>query len=62
MKVLRRNAGDPVDTFIAGSWTLEFDLALQPALAADVHQAVQLACTSSRKPAWRATVRKRAAE
>lgn len=62
MKALRRHAGDPVEAFIAGSWTLEFDLALQPGLAADVHQAVQLACTSSRKPAWLAKIRKRAAE
>jgi putative ATP-dependent endonuclease of OLD family len=62
MKALRRDVGDPVDVFIAGSWTLEFDLALQPALAADVHQAVQLACSSSRKPAWLAKIRKRAAE
>ena len=62
MKALRRDAGDPVEAFIAGSWTLEFDLALQPGLAADVHQAVQLARTNSRKPAWLEKVRKRALE
>lgn len=62
MKALRRDAGDPVEAFVADSWTLEFDLALQPGLAADVHQAIQLACTSSRKPAWLARIRKRAAE
>jgi len=62
MTALRRDAGDPVEAFIAGSWTLEFDLALQPGLAADVHQAIQLACTSSRTPAWLAKIRKRAAE
>ncbi len=50
MKALRRDVGDPVDAFIADSWTLEFDLALQPELAESVHQAVQLAKTSSRKP------------
>ena len=62
MKALRRDAGDPVEVFIADSWTLEFDLALQPGIAADVHQAIQLACTSSRKPALLAKIRKRAAE
>ena len=50
LKTLRRDVGDPVDAFIADSWTLEFDLALQPELAESVHQAVQLAKTSSRKP------------
>lgn len=62
MKALRRDAGDPVEAFIADSWTLEFDLALRPGLAADVHQAIQLAKSSSRKPAALATIRKRAAE
>ena len=50
LKTLRRDIGDPVDAFIADSWTLEFDLALRPELAESVHQAVQLAKTSSRKP------------
>ena len=49
LNTLRRDIGDPVDAFIADSWTLEFDLALQPELAVSVHQAVQLAKTSSRK-------------
>ena len=48
--MLRRDVGDPVDAFIADCWTLEFDLALQPGLAESVHQAVQLAKTTSRKP------------
>lgn len=48
MKTLRRDIGDPVDAFIADSWTLEFDLALQPGIAKDMHIAVQLAKTSSR--------------
>lgn len=52
LKTLRRDIGDPVDAFIADSWTLEFDLALRPALAQSVHQAVQLAKTSSRKAEW----------
>ena len=43
MKALRRDVGDPVDVFIADNWTLEYDLALRPALAESVHQAVQLA-------------------
>jgi putative ATP-dependent endonuclease of OLD family len=50
LKTLRRDVGDPVDAFIADSWTLEFDLALRPELAESVHQAIQLAKTSSRKP------------
>ncbi|TBY24094.1 ATP-dependent endonuclease [Rhizobium leguminosarum bv. viciae] len=50
MKTLRRDVGDPVDAFIADCWTLEFDLALQPLLAESVHQAVQLAKSSTRKP------------
>jgi putative ATP-dependent endonuclease of OLD family len=62
MRALRRDAGDPVEAFIAGSWTLEFDLALQPGLAADVHQAIQLARSSSRKPAWLSRIRERAAK
>lgn len=62
MKTLRRDAGDPVEPFIADSWTLEFDLALQPGLAADVHQAVKLARTGSRKPEWLDKLRKQAAE
>jgi putative ATP-dependent endonuclease of OLD family len=50
MRLLRRDTGDPVDAFVADCWTLEFDLALQPELAESVHQSVQLAKTSSRKP------------
>lgn len=55
-KTLKRDIGDPVDAFIADSWTLEFDLALQPELAQSVHQAVQLAKTSSRKPEFLAKI------
>lgn len=62
LKTLRRDVGDPVDAFIADSWTLEFDLALQPYLAESVHQAVQLAKTSSRKPEWLAKIVKQASE
>lgn len=62
IRSLRRDAGDPVEVFIAGSWTLEFDLALQPSLAADVHQAVQLARTNSRNPVRLARVRKKAGD
>ncbi|WP_191575467.1 hypothetical protein [Achromobacter insolitus] len=62
MKTLRRDVGDPVDAFIADSWTLEFDLALRPGLAESVHQAVQLAKTSSRQPEWLAKTVKRASE
>ena len=51
LKTLVRDIGDPVDAFISESWTLEFDLALRPALAEDVHRAVQLAKTASRQPA-----------
>lgn len=52
MKTLSRDVGDPVDVFIADCWTLEFDLALQPMLAKSVNQAVQLAKTNSRRPAF----------
>ncbi len=62
MKALRRDVGDPVDAFIADSWTLEFDLALRPALAESVHQAVQLAKTDSRKPERLAKIVKEASE
>ena len=62
MKTLRRDVGDPVDAFIADSWTLEFDLALQPDLAESVHQAVQLAKTSSRRPAWVTKIKTKASE
>ncbi len=55
-KTLKRDIGDPVDSFIADSWTLEFDLALQPELAQSVHRAVQLAKTVSRKPEWLAKI------
>jgi putative ATP-dependent endonuclease of OLD family len=50
LATLSRDIGDPVDAFIADSWTLEFDLALQPDLAESVHQAVQLAKTTTRNP------------
>jgi putative ATP-dependent endonuclease of the OLD family len=56
MKTLLRDVGDPVETFISDCWTLEFDLALRPELAESVHQAVQLAKSVSRKPAWRARI------
>lgn len=62
LKALRRDVGDPVDAFVADSWTLEFDLALRPELAESVHQAVQLAKTSSRKPEWLAKVVTKASE
>jgi len=60
LKTLRRDIGDPVDVFIADSWTLEFDLALRPELAESVHQAIQFAKTSSRKPQWLAKIAKQA--
>lgn len=50
VEALRRDVGDPVQAFIADCWTLEFDLALQSEFAESVHQAVQLAKTTSRKP------------
>ncbi|MHC0614163.1 MULTISPECIES: ATP-dependent nuclease [Komagataeibacter] len=56
LKTLKRDVGDPVDAFIADSWTLEFDLALQPKLAQSVHQAVQLAKSSSRRPEFLAEI------
>lgn len=62
LKTLQRDVGDPVDAFIADSWTLEFDFALRPELAESVHQAVQLAKTSSRKPEWLAKITKKASE
>lgn len=62
LKTLKRDIGDPVNAFIADSWTLEYDLALQPKLAQSVHQAVQLAKTSSRKPARLAQIVEKAHE
>ncbi|MCY1284233.1 AAA ATPase domain protein [compost metagenome] len=62
LKTLRRDVGDPVDAFIADSWTLEFDFALRAELAESVHQAVQLAKTSSRKPEWLAKIVKQSSE
>lgn len=62
LKTLRRDVGDPVDAFIADSWTLEFDLALRPELAESVHQAVQLAKSSSRKPERLAKIVEKASE
>ena len=62
LKTLRRDVGDPVEAFIADSWTLEFDLALRPELAESVHQAVQLAKTNSRKPEWLAKIVKQASK
>lgn len=60
LTTLRRDIGDPVDVFIADSWTLEFDLALRPELAEDIHQAIQLAKTTSRNPQWLAKIIKQA--
>ena len=57
---LTRDVGDPVEAFIADSWTLEFDLALRPDLAENVHQAVQLAKTTTRNPARLAAIAARA--
>jgi putative ATP-dependent endonuclease of OLD family len=62
LRTLRRDVGDPVEAFIADSWTLEFDLALRPELAESVYQAVQLAKTSSRKPEWLTKVVEKASE
>lgn len=62
LKTLRRDVGDPVDAFIADSWTLEFDLALRPDLAESIHQAIQLAKTSSRRPERLAKIVKQAGE
>lgn len=62
LTTLRRDVGDPVDAFIADSWTLEFDLALRPELAESVYQAVQLAKTASRKPEWLAKIVAKASE
>lgn len=62
LKALKRDIGDPVDAFVADCWTLEFDLALQPELAQSVHQAIQLAKTSSRNPEFLAKVVVRANE
>lgn len=62
LKTLRRDVGDPVEAFVADSWTLEFDLALRPELAENVHQAVQLAKTSSRKPERLAKIVQKASE
>lgn len=62
LRTLRRDVGDPVDAFIADCWTLEFDLALQPDLAESVYQAVQLAKSSSRRPAWLAKIVANASE
>lgn len=56
LKTLKRDVGDPVDAFVADSWTLEFDLALQPELAQSFHQAVELAKTSSRRPEFLAKI------
>lgn len=62
LKTLRRDIGDPVDAFVADSWTLEFDLALRPELAESIHQAVQLAKTSRRKPERLAKIVQKASE
>ena len=62
LKMLRRDVGDPVDAFVADSWTLEFDLALRPELAESVHHAIQLAKTSSRKPERLAKIAQKASE
>ncbi|RWQ16135.1 AAA family ATPase [Mesorhizobium sp.] len=57
MTMLRRDVGSPVEAFIAGCWTLEFDLALRPDLAESMHLAIQLAKTTSRDPAHLAKIR-----
>lgn len=62
MRNLCRDVGDPVEAFVAESWTLEFDLALQPELAADVHLAVQLAKTTTRNPKKLDQIREKAAK
>ncbi|MCP5304967.1 MAG: AAA family ATPase [Chromatiaceae bacterium] len=62
LKTLRRDVGDPVDAFISDCWTLEFDLALRPELAESVHQAIQLAMTSSRRPERLAKIVEKASE
>lgn len=61
MKTLRRDTGDPVEAFIADCWTLEFDLALRPGIAKDMHIAVQLAKTASRDAARLEAIRTAAA-
>jgi putative ATP-dependent endonuclease of OLD family len=43
LRMLRADEGGSVEAFPSDQWTLEFDLARRPALAALVHQAVQLA-------------------
>jgi putative ATP-dependent endonuclease of the OLD family len=40
---LKKDAGESVESFPSPQWTLEFDLARQPACAAWVHEAVQVA-------------------
>lgn len=62
LQTLRRDVGDPVEAFISAVWTLEFDLALQPEVAENVHQAIQLAKTTSRKPDRLAKIMKEASE
>ncbi|MGQ0280353.1 ATP-dependent nuclease [Sphingopyxis sp. Q841] len=62
VQTLRRDVGDPVEAFIADHWTLEYDLARAPGIAENVHQAIQLAKTTSRNPDWLAKIRERASE
>lgn len=61
MAALRAEASHPVEAFISDCWTLEFDLALRPDLAASVHEAVQLAKTTTRNPTRLAAIRAQAA-
>ncbi len=42
MRALSKHSGAAVRTFPSEQWTLEFDLARQPALASLVHQAIQV--------------------
>lgn len=49
LATLTRDEGGSVRAFVSEQWTLEFDLARQPALAALVHQAVKLTKGERRK-------------
>ena len=49
LQSLTKHAGGAVRAFPSEQWTLEFDLARQPALAALVHQAVQIGKGSANK-------------
>lgn len=49
MKELSDHTGGTVRTFPSEQWTLEFDLARQPALASTVHQAIQVSKGSANR-------------